>query len=214
MDELEALKLLRGEQPAISEVEDTPKTKKDEYNVYIAGAICGFLLFVIGFLFILHPIDRLNLNLAIFDSYIITTKIAGSQQEITVDGNIIYTDDVYYEDAGDGVIYMYEKRADGKWYRSAQKSVGDGADTSWLIRILDKNNYTREFLPWKPMEFHGSILGLNNVRTQVMSSGRCIISGEKKVYNGLYDLIYYATIEISGYGLIHLELPEEYIIVK
>lgn len=210
MDELDALKLLRGDTKTVSEEAGEPKEeRRREVWIYVLAAVAGFILLTGLYYMIMHPIDRARLKLAIYDSYTITTTANGRSQTIEVDGEAMFFGGQYYEIDGEDV-YGFRQDEDGVWHRQKEYYPPDSTDNAWLVEVMTPQNYEREFFPWKPMEFKGSILELENVRTQVLM-GKCIISGERRVFNGLFDSIYYVTIEIGAFGLTRVELPEKYI---
>jgi hypothetical protein len=212
MDELEAMKILRNEMPKSEEetVADDRKLRQIEELISFIGAILfGLFIIILLYSIIVHPIDKILIKMALIDNYVITTTVAGNTQKVYVDGNIIRVNDTYYEVAKDAV-YVYRKNAAGEWTKKVDSLSNSDADTSWVKDVLDKKNYKRNILPWKPMEYTGSedILGMDNVTTQVIL-GKCAIEGEierRGVFGGRQ--IFFVTIQIHKFGLVHLKLPK------
>lgn len=212
MDELEAMKILRNEMPKSEEetVANDRKLRQIEELISFIGAILfGLFIIILLYSIIVHPIDKILIKMALIDNYVITTTVAGNTQKVYVDGNIIRVNDTYYEVAKDAV-YVYRKNAAGEWTKKVDSLSNSDADTSWVKDVLDKKNYKRNLLPWKPMEYTGSedILGMDNVTTQVIL-GKCAIEGEierRGVFGGRQ--IFFVTIQIHKFGLVHLKLPK------
>ena len=214
MDELEALKILRGEKPTAAEPTTPYRRPESDLKVYLVGAAIGFLLFTIIY-FIIHPIDRFAIKLALYDNYSITTTIKDGSRlvmlnQMKADGKDVYYNGAYYE-LGEDQIYKYVKGNDNKWHRYIYYPSNGEFTTIETTQLLDKGKYTRSFFPWAPMEYDGKLMDLTNPRVQVTLSG-IIISGEVKVQNYWYTENYYATIEINGFGISEVELPEDYIV--
>ena len=214
MDELDALKILRGEKPTVAEPTTPYRRPESDLKVYLVGAAVGFLLFTIIY-FIIHPIDRFAIKLAMYDNYSITTTIKDGSRlvmlnQMKADGKDVYYNGAYYE-LGEDQIYKYIKEQDGEWHRYIYYPSNGEFSTIETAQLLNKENYTRSFFPWAPMEYDGKLMDLTNPRVQVTLSG-IIISGEVKVQNYWYTENYYATIEINGFGISEVELPEEYVI--
>lgn len=212
MDELEAMKILRNEIPKSEEetvANDRNRRQLEELKTIIGVALLGLFIIILLYSIIVHPIDKILIKMALVDNYVITTTVAGSTQTVYVDGNVIRVNDTYYEVAKDAV-YVYRKNAAGEWTKKLESLSNSDADTSWVKDVLDKKNYKRNILPWKPMEYTGSedILGLDNVRTRVIL-GKCAIEG-KIEGRGIFGerQIYLATIQIHKFGLVHLKLPK------
>lgn len=218
MDELEALEIHRSENLALTKDEREQKKRAflSDIRIYLIGAACGLLLLSI-FYFILHPIDRLKLCFALNDNYAITTTVKDGFKkighiEVLVDGNILYSGGKYYE-INEDQSYVYRQN-NGKWYRHPYYQNDDSVDVSWVEDLLDKDNYERSFFPWAPMKYTEHFDDdLENVRMQMLL-GRFIISGEILRSNGIYYKSFPTTIEIDNFGLVNLELPEEYIIAN
>lgn len=211
MDELDALKLLRGDNAPKEENDQVLKEvikKQSTSKLYVAGALCGLLLFVILFGFVMHPIDHLALKFLVFDNYTITIKSGGTTQKLYVDGDVVFDGTTYYTQEEDGSIYAYRQDSYGIW-RKFPETTSSSADTSWLARVISKDNYTREFFPWMPMKMNIGILGLENVHTQVTLGG-CIITSQTRVGNGFTYWWSYTTITIGEFGFVNLNLPETY----
>ena len=215
MDELDALKILRGEKPTAAEPTTPYRRPESDLKVYLVGAAIGFLLFTIIY-FIIHPIDRFAIKLALYDNYSITTTVkdGGSlimKNQMKADGNLVYFNGVYYE-LGEDRSYKYVKGDDGLWHRYIYYRGSDEISTIETDQLLNKENYTRSFFPWAPMEYKGELMDLINPRIQV-TAGSMIISGEIKVVEGgWYVKYYYTTVEINGFGISEVELPEDYIV--
>ena len=218
MKESDAFDILKKEIPAQSESEglNKPKKKLSKILPCLIGAICIVLILYLIYNIVVHPIDRLKAKIVVFDSYVITTRVQGSNAYTTVqvDGNLIYADGVYYE-LTDHEIYSYIKAENGQWYRYIAWNLSNNVDTSWVRAILDKSNYNKEQLFWKPLEYNGdqNILDLSNVRVQVLFH-KCIISGVMDIDLGIINSQRYVTIEIGEFGWVKLKLPEEYTIVN
>ena len=218
MKESDALEILKREIPAQSEIDDSDKFKKKFSKAlpYVMRAICIFLILYLIYNIVVHPIDKFKAKLFVFDSYVITTRVQGSDvfSKVQVDGNIIFAGGVYYELTDYG-IYSYKKSENGQWRRYKASGLGIYTDTSWVKAILDKSNYDRELLFWKPLEYKGtdSILDLSNVRVQVLFD-KCIISGLMEIDFGIVSSDRYVTIEIGEFGWGNLRLPKEYTIVS
>lgn len=214
MDELDALKLLKGEKPTAAEESGESKSQpqKSDIYTYLKAAVIGFLLLTALYYIILHPVDRLAIKFALNDSYVINTEaktwvsfVPGST--IEVDGNIIRQGDTYYE-IGEETSYVYRKGTDEKWYRNIYYPEQDDSLIFIAEDLIDRSNYTRGFFPWSPMEYNKPFEELENVTVQV-TAGKCIISGTTDKFNGLYNETVYVTIEIK-FGFVNLELPENY----
>ncbi len=217
MDESEALKILRQEPTTDAEQTDGEKkhTKeemnKSEKELSISAALIGLFILVFIYNVLVHPIDKINIKMALTNSYAITTVVQGRTTTVLVDGNVVYANEKYYETVDDK-IYVYEKNLYGNWEKRRINSYGLDAETSWVAELLDKENYKRNILFWKPMEYTGNtqILGMENVRTRVLF-GKCTISGTVEG-NGMFGTTvqYYTTIQIDQFGLVNLSLPEIY----
>lgn len=217
MDESEALKILRQERVTDDgQTSGEKKCTKEEMNksereLSISAALLGLFILVFLYNVLVHPIDKINLKMALTDSYAITTVVQGRTTTVLVDDNVIYANDKYYETV-DNKIYVYEKNLYGNWEKRSVNSYGLDAETSWITELLDRENYKRNILFWKPMEYTGStrILGMENVRTRVLF-GKCTISGTvegKGIFGTTVE--YYTTIEIDRFGLVKLKTPEIY----
>ena len=212
MDELEAMKILRNEAAKSEEetiADDRKQRQLEELKSFIGAILLGLLIITLLYSVIVHPIDKILIKMALIDNYVITTTVAGKTERVYVDGNIIRVNDTYYEVAKDAV-YVYRKNAAGEWTKKLDSLSNSDADTSWVKDALNKKNYKRNLLPWKPMKYTGSedILGLDNVTTRVIL-GKCAIEGEIEG-RGIFGerQIYLATIQIHKFGLVHLKLPK------
>ena len=220
MDELVALKILRGEDitPQPPQEEKPTIRMSREMKILIFSIIGGALLLLLIMYFIIHPVYRLALKLAMNDNYIITTKVKEdgghlySLREVKVDGNKMYAVGNYYE-IGENESYVYEQYGD-TWYRYIYNPNNGDIDNIPTEDLLNPDNYTRSFFPWAPMEYHGELMGLDNPRVQVLF-GKILITGQISGRNAWGMLTYYnVTIEIGSFGLADVELPEEYKVPK
>ncbi len=212
MDELEAMKILKNETPMSEEeilAKEKARRRAEEWKTVICVCLLGLFIITLLYSIIVHPIDKILIKLALIDNYAITTKVADSKQTVLVDGNIICVNDTYYEVTDDGV-YVYRKNGAGKWTKEFSNSLDSGADTSWVNDILNKDNYKRNILFWKPMEYIGgeSGLGMENVKMRVVF-GKCTITGTVEGI-GMFGTpqTYLASIKIHKFGLAHLRLPK------
>ncbi len=219
MDELEALEILKRKNLTVTESAEEKKKRAflSDIRIYLISAACGFLLLTI-FYTALHPVDRLKLCFALSDNYAITTKVQKNYSqivgydEVLVDGNILYSDGNYYEISEDQ-SYVY-KQIKGMWYRYPYYQNDDSIDVSRIEDLLDKNNYERPILPWAPVTYTKPFSDDMKYVNMKMHMGRFIISGEIVKANGPFHEFFPTTIEIHNFGLVNLELPEEYIIVQ
>jgi len=224
MEKSEAIDILKKE---LEPQAESPRKSARRKNIsYFIGALCGFLLLTLVYNIIIHPIDRAALKLAIYDSYSITINVDGlnSHTSIQIDDNLMFYDGMYIEHTDDG-IYHYLKKDDGKWYRyrgypyslfnALVDTMLSDTNINWMEDAFDSDNYARELLFWKPHKYKGDtdIMGLKNVRTQVLSN-KCIISGEIEINTGFVTLFKYTTVEFGQFGWVHLKLPDEFIILN
>ena len=146
MDELDALKILRGEKPTAAEPTTPYRRPESDLKVYLVGAAIGFLLFTIIY-FIIHPIDRFAIKLALYDNYSITTTVkdGGSlimKNQMKADGNLVYFNGVYYE-LGEDRSYKYVKGDDGLWHRYIYYRGSDEISTIETDQLLNKEKHAQ-----------------------------------------------------------------------
>jgi hypothetical protein len=180
--------------------------KKADMLISVKAAVAGFILLLLIYTFVINPMDKLLLKMAITDNYSITISTNGKESKTLVDGNVIYTGGRYYEIVGDE-RYIYVKNGLGKWVKKKDALyTGDGnSDPGNLGELLDKKNYKRSILFWKPLEYKKdtNAMELENI-TMRYFSGRGEIVGEYKTDFWIYPV----TIEIKDFGMVEINLPE------
>lgn len=208
MEISDALNVIREEKSEANET-SMPKRvydKKADILISVKAAVAGFVLLLLIYTFVINPMDKLLLKMAITDNYSITVSTNGRESKTLVDGNVVYTDGRYYEIVGEE-RYIYTKNALGKWTKKKDKLyMGNGnRDPGNLGELLDKENYKRSILFWKPLEYkkETNAMGFENI-TMRYFSGRGVIVGE---YPSGYFVLP-ITIEIRDFGTIDLTLPE------
>ena len=146
MEISDALDLIREEK---SEAKETsiPKRvydKKADMLISVKAAAAGFVLLLLIYAFVINPMDKLLLKMAITNNYSITISTNGKESKTLVDGNVVYTGGRYYEIVGDE-RYIYVKNGLGKWVKKKDALyTGDGnSDPGNLGELLDKKNYKR-----------------------------------------------------------------------
>jgi hypothetical protein len=97
---------------------------------------------------LLHPIDKINLKLFLFDNctiQVVTTSFGEYEEyetkDVLIDGNLIKVGDEYYEIDGD-MVYTYVKIEEDTW----QRRPTDEKLTKHLEyanKLLDKNSYKK-----------------------------------------------------------------------
>ena len=102
MDELEALRILRGEKSPETEMAEEIREKKKcgplPAGVLLIFIILGFLLqFVVAFYANTHPLDRILFKMALMKNYTVTMTVGTKSVAMQVDGNVMYYNDRYYE---------------------------------------------------------------------------------------------------------------------
>ncbi|MBR3876176.1 MAG: hypothetical protein IKJ25_05325 [Clostridia bacterium] len=218
MDELDAFNIIIGEGVATSKNNDEKKIRisTSENWKYVKWAIYGFLLLLLILYFAIHPIDRLFLQFALFDNYeiglVATSQTSTTGGTVKVDGNIMFLDGKYYE-IGEEKSYEY-REYDGQWYR--YRYYPNDRYTEDVEYILNSSNIERHFLPFIHMDINKKeAFGLTDPKIQVLLSG-CEITGKDKIWDYWYGKSTEVEIRltINKFGLIRLELPENYIIVE
>ena len=209
MDELNAFNTVFDEMfPKSNKNEKKRRPPVSENWKYVRWTIYGLLLLLFILYLAIHPIDRLCLRFALFDN----CEIRSGINTVKVDGNIMFSDGVYYE-IGENASYEYRKR-DGQWYRYRYYPSNGSSDD--MEFILDSDNIERPFLPFMHMDINKKdAYGLTDTKIQVLL-GVCKITGKDQVWN------YWTgeteekevSITITKFGLVRLELHENYIIVK
>ena len=216
MDELEIMKNMQKANGAnfdpfaAPEDEITQRKRRQLAEIKKIGiiALCCFAVIVTIFNILVNPLDRIKYKMSLFNNYIVTVSITGSDfwQTIAVDGNIIYTDDTYYETV-DGQVYIYQKNTSGKWEKKKTSLTGT-SNSTWLIALLEKENYTRNYLTGR-MDYNRNFY-VNGVKAKNFYAkvrfGNLRASGVvvREFDYGNYRL----NISIGGFGLVWLTLPE------
>ena len=208
MEISDALDLIREEKSEANET-SIPKRvydKKADMLISVKAAAAGFVLLLLIYAFVVNPMDKLLLKMAITNNYSITISTNGKESKTLVDGNVVFTGGRYYEIVGDE-RYIYVKNGLGKWVKKKDTLyTGDGnSDPGNLGELLDKKNYKRSILFWKPLEYKKdtNAMELENI-TMRYFSGRGEIVGEYKTDFWIYPV----TIEIKDFGMVEITLPE------
>ena len=218
MDELEALNMIISDGAIVSNNKSNKKRRPPRSEIwnYIEWAIGGLLLLLLIIYLAIHPIDRLCLQFALFDNYQIQMSAdgpgVGGGGTVKVDGNIMFSDGKYYE-IGEKISYEYRER-DGQWYRYRYYPSSKYEDDFEFI--LNSSNIERHFLPFVHMDINKKdAFGLTDTKIQVLLD-KCKITGKDQVWDYWNGKVIDAdvTIVIHSFGLIKLELPENYIIVE
>ena len=172
--------------------------------IMIKAAVSGFLIYVLIFLVLINPLDKIKYKMAYYGSYCITISTGGSTERIYVDGNVMTIGEAYYEVDEYGRIYVYSQNSAGEWVKRRDYEHSGGDD--WLNVVLNKHNYDRNFLKWQYFEMDSDKkpLGLSDVTAQVIF-GRYNIEGKAEVGYGLTTKV---KITISQFGKVDLTLPE------
>jgi hypothetical protein len=214
MDELEALKILRGDDSVAKpkEEEKTPKKAKSLPSaVLVLLIILGFFgTFVVTFLASTHPLDRILLKMAVMENYTVTVTTHTSTMKMIVDGNVIYDGSNYYESVGDDV-YRYYVDSFGVWRKVKLESntLTGGVDSNMLMTLLNKDNYQFKLIPIGKYKMHSGLNpgGLENVTATVIF-GQFNATGHIRSsdwWGG--QVLYSVNIRIGGFGSSKLELP-------
>lgn len=215
MDELEALRILRGEKSPETEMAEEISEKKKRgplpAGVLLIFIILGFLLqFVVAFYANTHPLDRILLKMALTENYTVTMTVGTKSVAMQVDGNVMYYNDRYYETVGED-IYEYYVYANGKWARRklSSNSTTGGVDSSLIETILDKENYQMKLFNIGEFKLQEN-LHPNDIHhiTTAVYFGQLYCSGRAYVqYNYVQQQEIIVEIKIGDFGKNKLELP-------
>lgn len=214
MDELEALRILRGEKSPETEMAEEISEKKKRgplpAGVLLIFIILGFLLqFVVAFYANTHPLDRILLKMALMKNYTVTMTVGTKSVAMQVDGNVMYYNDRYYETVGED-IYEYYVYENGKWARRklSSNAVTGGVDSSLIETILDKENYQMKLFNIGEFKLQDNLHpnDIHDISTTV-AFGQLNCSGKifiQQYFGMITETVY---IRISDFGKNKLELP-------
>ena len=215
MDELEALRILRGEKSPETEMAEEISEKKKRgplpAGVLLIFIILGFLLqFVVAFYANTHPLDRILLKMALMKNYTVTMTVGTKSVAMQVDGNVMYYNDRYYETVGNN-IYEYYVYENGKWARRrlSSNTVTGGVDSSLIETILDKENYQMKLFNIGEFKLQEN-LHPNDIHhiTTAVYFGQLYCSGRAYVqYDYFLQEQIIVEIKIGDFGKNKLELP-------
>ena len=208
MDELEALKLIRGEKTV--EVIDEPKENK---RLSPKALLAIIILLYIGMHLILfisatHPLDRFLFKMVLTRNYTITMSLRGDTSTVVVDGDAIYNGKNYFTKI-DGQTYIYYVDSSGRWQMAPyNQGVIGGVSDGLIITLLNKDNYKPKLIKIGSYKMNDNLSpgGMKNVTSKLMF-GQFYASGDVSVTTWNGTGIYELNIRISRFGKSKLELP-------
>jgi hypothetical protein len=215
MDELEALRILRGEKSPETEMAEEISEKKKRgplpAGVLLIFIILGFLLqFVVAFYANTHPLDRILFKMAVMKNYTVTVTTLTSTKQMIVDGDVIYDGSNYYESVGDDV-YRYYVDGLGVWRKGklGSNTLTGGVDSDMLMTLLNKDSYQFKLIPIGKYKMRHGLNpgGLENVTATVIF-GQFNANGSIRSSDWWGGIVTYTVhIRIGGFGSSKLELP-------
>ena len=212
MNELDALRLLRGE-PQKNPVEELQiveaKRKPLSTPVLLTIIIVGYLLsFVLIYFANFNIFERMVIKMAVLKNYTVTVSAGGAWGETTetvVDGRFSYSDGVYYETV-DGTTYRYYVDENGRWQK--KRYVGGSSGNILISTLLNKENYKFKLIPIGRYTLRDGLKpdGMENV-VAWFTFGRFNVSGQIIKHNSNVKYYINVRIQIHKFGKSNLDKP-------
>ena len=213
MDELEALRILRGES-AVEKPEENEKPPKKRTSlpaaVLVILIIFGYLaIFVLTYLSGVHPMDRILIKMAVLKNYTVTMTVHDQTSTVIVDDNVVFDGYYYYETVGDRT-YKYYVDSAGRWQRTSYSTdtTASGVDDSLITTLLDKDSY------WPKLIRIGKYRMWDNLRPNEINGITATVVFGRFNANGYvlsqqwHGLVRYSVhVRISDFGRSKLTLP-------